>query len=199
MEAVLIALGLLLTLGLSYWNARVCGQVWVEANALGGWIRAVVWSGAVQSAIGFSALLLLLLGVIMSALGVLPASMMSGMASLWYLLVIIPVLLTGWVITVHSWISLARDRSLINLAATGWNTYASISNTYGAVQGVGSAWGNVKEMIPDVDSEDIQGAAWIAILAAVIVSLVGGAVITWAIIKAHRGTLDLPQPAPNVA
>lgn len=199
MEAVLIALGLLLTLGLSYWNARVCGQVWVEANALGGWLRLVVWSGAVQSAIGFSALLLLLLGVIMSATGVLPASMASGMASLWYLLIIIPVLLTGWVITIHSWISLARDRSLINLAATGWNTYASISNTYGAVQGVSSAWSNVKEMIPDVDSEDIQGAAWIAVIAAVVGSLVGGAVITWAIIKAHRGTLDLPQPAPNIA
>lgn len=199
MDSALLILGLLVTLGLSYWNARVCGQVWVEANALGGWIRAVVWSGAVQSAIGFSALLLLFLGVIMKAAGMLPASMASGMASLWYVLIIIPILLTGWVITVHSWISLARDRSLINLAATGWNTYASISNTYGAVQGVGSAWQNVKDMIPDVDSEDIQGAAWIAVLAAVVASLVGGAVITWAIIKANQGTLELPEPAPNRA
>lgn len=58
----LILIGLLIiNLGISFWNAKVCGQSWVEAKAVGGFIRVLIWCGAIQAAIGFSMVLIVII------------------------------------------------------------------------------------------------------------------------------------------
>lgn len=189
----LIFVGLiLLNLGISWWNARVCGQVWDEARALGGWLRLVVWSGAVQSAVGFSSVVLLVVGGGAYATGYLPKEAVKPMTDLWYVLVIVPALMSGWIITIHSWIELWRERSLTGLAATSWNTYASISNTYNAVTGMGDAFGSVGKLF-EGDGDDVPGAVAMVVLFIVAFSLASGVIITWLIIKSYRRTLALPK------
>ena len=197
MNSLILIVLLVINLGISYWNARVCGKVWNDAKALGGWLKLVVWSGAIQSAVGFSSVLLAILGYGAHVAGYLPAKAAHGMLSLWYLLVIIPVLMSGWIITVQSWISLARDRSLMNMASTGWNTYASISNTVDAFTSIGGAVKGVKNLFSEVD--DDSSAPGLAIVVAavglVLCSVFGGALLTACIIQANKGTL--PAPVKN--
>src|SRR5579883_2125766 len=59
-----IALMILITalnIGISWLNASVCGRSWEESKACGGIVRLVVWCTAIQSAIGFSSVLVLAL------------------------------------------------------------------------------------------------------------------------------------------
>lgn len=191
--SLILLLVVVLNLGISYWNARVCGQVWEDAKALGGWLRVLVWCGAIQSAIGFSSVLMILLGGIAYAFGYLPQNLIKGMFSLWYVLVIVPALMSGWIITIHSWISLARDRSLLNMGTTAWNTYASIHNTIDAFQGIGGAFDGIGKMFDDVDSDSAPLALVILAVVLVLASVLGGIFLTAAIIKANKGTLPLPE------
>jgi hypothetical protein len=195
MSTLIVVALVLLNLGISYWNARVCGQVWNEVKALGGWMRVVVWSGAVQSAVGFSSVLLLALGGLAYVTGYLPAEYARRMTSLWYVLVIIPALMTGWVLTIHSWIVLWRERSLMDLAAASWNTFASLKNTYDAVQHMGGAMDSAGSLFGDLfdDVDDPKAALALLCLVIVVSSILGGVLLTWLIIRKHRGTLALPK------
>jgi hypothetical protein len=192
----LLLVGLiLLTIGISYWNARVCGKVWDEVKALGGWMRLVVWSGAVQSAVGFSAVLMLMLSGIAIAAGCLPKEYAKQMSGLWYVLVIIPALMSGWVIMIHSWIELWRERSLTNLAITSWNTFANLKNTYDAFQNMGGALDGAGSLFKDLDLDIDDPKAALALLAIglVLASVLGGVLLTYWIIKRNRGALALPS------
>ncbi|MGF3998906.1 hypothetical protein ACQX8C_14305, partial [Staphylococcus aureus] len=68
---LMIALMLALNFGISWWNCYAVGGIWVESRSLGGWIRVLAWSGAIQAAIGFSSVFLFVLGGAAFAFGVL--------------------------------------------------------------------------------------------------------------------------------
>ena len=84
-----------LTLGISWLNCYVCGKMWNEAKIGGGFMRVLVWCGAMQSAFGFSCILILALMGIATSTGLLLPEDLKGVYSLWYLLVIIPVIGSG--------------------------------------------------------------------------------------------------------
>lgn len=182
-----IVLILALNLVISWWNARVCGQAWAEANALGGFGKVLIWSGAIQSAIGFSMIYIFLMAGLGAVTGFLPAAIIKGMMSLWYLAIIVPALGTGLIITVHSWIAAYRERDFASIGTAAYNTIAQAHNMYGAIDGIGKALSGVGDLF---DSDDPK--AGIAIVL-VIVALGGGILTTWALIRKYAGTLPLPQ------
>jgi hypothetical protein len=104
---------LALNFGISWWNARTCGRAWVESKAVGGYIRVLVWCGAIQSAIGFSSVFLF--PMIFAAQAFFPEyftdDYLNGALGLWYITVIFPVLGTGLIITIESWIAAYREHS----------------------------------------------------------------------------------------
>src|SRR5262245_36171030 len=132
---------LALNFAVSWWNARSCGRAWVESKAVGGLIRLLVWCGAIQSAIGFSSVFLFPLVLLANAL--FPAyftdAYLKAAVNLWYLTIILPALGTGLVITIESWITAYRERSLMNLGRAAYNTMAQIHNTMSAIDSVGPA------------------------------------------------------------
>jgi hypothetical protein len=192
MDQLLFVLLMVINLGISFWNARVCGQCWVEAKAVGGFIRLLVWCGAIQSAIGFSMIIIVLMALIGGPY--LPPEVTKLMLSLWYLMIIVPALGTGFIITVHSWIMAYRERSLANLGAAGWNTFASAYNTYNAVSGIGQVWENVTDGLFSGDGDN--KGAMLAILL-VVIALCGGILITTMIIKHYAGTVPIPEQLKN--
>src|SRR5262245_19690912 len=129
-----------LNLVISWLNARTCGRAWIEARALGGSIRVLVWCGAVQSAIGFSPVFLFPL--IFAANGLFPGYFttgdLNGMVSLWYISIIFPALGTGLIITIESWIRAYRERSLSSMGVAAYNAFAQIHNTMGAISNLSS-------------------------------------------------------------
>src|SRR5215470_6454052 len=138
--SVYIILGL--NLVISWFNARTCGRAWVEAKALGGYIRVLVWCGAIQSAIGFSSVFLFPLIFVANASfpGYFTDADVNGMVSLWYVSIIFPALGTGLIITIESWIRAYRERSLSSMGVAAYNTFAQIHNTMGAIGNLSSAF-----------------------------------------------------------
>lgn len=190
---MLVFLLLLLNFGISWCNAYVCGQSWIESKAIGGWIRLVVWCGAIMSALGFSSVFIAGIALGGVASGLLPLAVAEIAMSMWYLAVIIPVLGTGLIITIHSWQVAYRERDLLSIGTASYNTLAQAHNMVQAVDGIGSAIGTIAE---GFESDDLPSAAMILAFLIAGVSILGGVLLTVVLIKKYAGTVPLPSPEP---
>ena len=186
---------MLLNLTISYFNARSCGRVWAESKAIGGWFRLVVWAGAVMAAAGFTSVYVLGIAYIAVSSGFLPQSMIKSLASLSYIVIIIPVLCSGVIITLESWIAFAREKSLMNLGVAGWNTFAQGYNIYNAVNSFGDAWDTVAKgfgiLTDDIDDDSDSNNLKVILLVAL--ALLAGIVTTAIIIKKYTATLPVSE------
>lgn len=190
----MLVLLLILNFAISWWNCYAVGGIWTESKALGGFSRLLAWSAAIQSAIGFSSVIGFLLGYVAYSLGYLPVKYATDAISLWYLLVIVPVIGTGLVITIHSWIVAFRERSLLNMGTAAYNTFAQIHNMYSAIDGIGEAFKGVSDLF-DGDSDDAQGTMVLLVIALVAAALLGGVLLTYVLIRKYAGRLPVPAPA----
>ncbi|WP_321799724.1 hypothetical protein [Burkholderia sp. BCC1988] len=194
MEIVLL---LALNFGISWFNCWSVGGIWNESKALGGFVRLLAWCGAVQSAIGFSSVGGFVAGYALYATGHLPARAATGAMSLWYLLVIVPLVGTGLIITIQSWIVAFRTRSLLDMGTAAYNTFAQIHNIAGAVDGIPSALDSVSKLFDSKD--DDGGAVALLVLGLVCFALASGVVLTVVLIKRYSGRLPLPVRRPEAA
>ncbi|GEP00546.1 hypothetical protein [Methylobacterium haplocladii] len=199
-------LGLLLILALnlvvSFFNARACGQMWAEREQSGPFLFLVIWSAAIQSAIGFSSILIFAGAYAAHGMGILPDKAMKATLSLWYLAIIFPTLGTGFLITIHSWIVAYRERNLLDMASAAYNTVAMAHNLYQASSGIGDAFGSVFTFFSSVTDDDEDGAGIlvvITVLAIVVFALGGGALLTRAIIRHYAGSLPMPERAAQLS
>jgi hypothetical protein len=122
---------------------------------------------------------------------------MRGALSLWYVLVIIPALGTGFFLTIESWIVAFRERSLLSIGTVSWNTFAQVDNTAGAYTGFGDALGDIGKLF-DSDDED-HGASYLVLLVVVglvTVALAGGVLLTYMLIRMYAGTRPKPGRTP---
>ena len=189
---------LLLNLVISFFNAKSAGQVWAESKALGGWIRLLVWCGAIQAAVGFTYVYAFVIGYVAVSLGYLPVQLMNVFASLMYLMIIVPVIGTGIIITIQSWISAARERSLMNIGTAGWNTFATAYNTYNAIQSFGPALDTVANGLGGLlgGDDDSDDSAYRVILLAAIV-LLAGVMTTVVIVRRYEASLPVSEEVRN--
>jgi len=175
---IIIAL-VLLNLVISWWNCRVVGGIWNETKAVGGFMRVLAWCGAVQAAVGFSSVIMLVLVFAGYATGHLPLEYANAASSLWYLLVIFPAIGTGLIITVHSLIQAWRERSIASMGAAAWNTMASGYNLYSAASNVPDAFDQVGELFSG--DKDERKVAMVILLVAV--AIAGGILIAALLIR----------------
>lgn len=189
---------LLVNLVISFLNARSCGRMWAESKAIGGWIHVLTWCGAIQSAIGFTTVWSFFIGTVAYLVGYLNSSMISFYSSFLYVLIILPAIGTGILITIESWIQFFREKSLLNLGTAGWNSFAEIYNIYHAVNSFGDAFSIVKDGFSelfDSDSDNDASPILLVILLAVF-SLFAGIMTTYWIVQRYAASLPMPE-APN--
>lgn len=195
-----IPIGLYIILALNFFiswaNAWSSGRAWVEARALGGYIRVLVWCGAIQSAIGFSSVFLFPLIVAANALfpEYFTDAYMGAAVSLWYVFIIFPALGTGLIITIESWIKAYRERSLLNLSVSSYNTLAQIHNTMHAINTLPSALQSAGKVLGSALSGrgDARGKAVLIAVVVVAIALSAGIIVTWTLIYRYAGTVPLP-------
>lgn len=188
----MIFLVLLLNLGISWWNCYALGGIWAESKALGGFIRVVAWCAATQAAIGFSSVIGVVLGYIVYSLGYMTPETVKGAMSLWYILIIIPALGTGFILMIFSWIVAWRERDLLSMGTAAWNTFAQFHNMYQAIDGIGEAFKGVGSLFEDAT----ESKEWFLVLVAILVvsaSLFGGIFLTAYLIKKYAGRLPVPD------
>lgn len=185
---------MLVNLFISFFNARSCGKVWAESKAIGGWFRACVWAGAIMAASGFTMVYSVVLAFIGVSTGYIPQSALPFLSSLTYILIIIPVLGSGFIILIESWISFAREKSLMNLGIAGWNTFAQVYNTYNAVKSFGGAWDTVAKGLGGLDSDDVDSDNSVfKVILLVLLALGGGIITTMVIIKRYSASLPVSE------
>ena len=185
---------MILNLVISFLNARNVGRIWAETKAVGGWIRLLAWCGAIQSAVGFTFVYAIVVSYIAVSTGYLPASMLGLLSSLIYLMLIVPAIGSGIIITIQSWINFAREKSLMNLGVAGWNTFAQAYNTYNAIQSFGPALDTVQEGLGglfDGDGDSDNSTMRVLLLAAII--LLAGVMTTTVIIRRYEASLPVSE------
>lgn len=190
MELLFIVGLLALSCVISWWNCKVVGEIWVEAKAMGGFMRLLAWCGAVQAAVGFSQVLIFGLAFGAFSFGYLPKEYASAAISLWYLLIIVPAIGTGLIITVHSLITAWRERNIANMGTAAWNTFASGMNVYNAFKGVPDAWEAVGSVLGGKGKKDDNKAALLILL--VVVAIAGGILITMSLIRYYAAQAKIP-------
>lgn len=193
---MLFVLGLLALNGfISWWNCKSAGSVWIEAKKLGGFMRVLVWCAAIQSAVGFSSILIVMLAFGAYAGGYLDQAHFQGAMSLWYLLVIFPALGSGLIITIHSLLQAWRTRRIADIGVAAWNTFAQGYNMYSAMKDVPQAWSVVGSLFggdsKSRSDKDNKGNALLILI--VVVAIAGGIIITAGLIG-HYAKQSLPEP-----
>lgn len=192
----MIILLLALNFGIAWFNCWSVGGIWIESKALGGFPRVLAWCGAIQSVIGFSCLFVYALAFGLHAFGKLSDHAYNAALSLWYLLVIIPCIGSGLIITIQSWIVAFRDRSISNLGVAGYNTFAQAYNMYQAIDGIGDAFGIVGSLFDSDSKDEDDSGAGALVVVVVLLALFGGVVLTWALIRLYSARLPKPARVP---
>lgn len=196
LDALILVAVLTLNVLISIWNCYAVGSAWKDTMAMGGWFNKIVLKSAViQSGVGFSMPILIILAFIAQVFltsGEEPAltpeegrEMMEFIFSLWYVAVIIPILGSGLAIWAHSLRVAYRRRDFGSIATAGWNSFAQIHNTISAIDNLGGALGNVGELFSKGLSGDsgVKTKTLILGLLLVLVSLVAGFMIAFGLVR----------------
>lgn len=192
MELLFIVGLLALNAFISWWNCKVVGGIWIESKKAGGFMRVLAWCGAVQATVGFSSVLIFGLAFGAYAFGYLPKEYANAAISLWYLLIIIPAIGTGLVITVHSLITAWRERNIANMGVAAWNTFASGMNIYNAASGIPNAWEAVSSVLGGDSKDDKDGSKAALLILIVVVAIAGGILITMSLIRHYAAQAKIP-------
>ncbi|WP_244118700.1 hypothetical protein [Burkholderia gladioli] len=194
-----VVLILVLNFGISWFNCWSVGGIWTEARQLGGWIRIVAWSAAIQSAIGFSSVIGALIGYALYATGHLPPVAARAASSLWYVIVIVPALGTGLVLTIQSWIVAFRTKRFLDMGIAAYNTFAQVKNMADAFESIPQAFSAIVDLFKADEKDDGGGAMVLAVIGLVACSLLGGVLLTSVLIKRYSRRLALPARVQGVA
>jgi hypothetical protein len=174
---------LIVNFGISWFNAYSVGRSWADSKAVGGWPRFIIWCAAVMSACGFTWCYLIVLTFMAGAAGYLSPRYMQLALEIGYVIIIFPILGSGFGIWMDCLTTAYRRRDFASIATAGWNTYAQIHNTYQAASMLPDIFKDIMKGLSEGDSDDAKGKLVILALLLVLVALCGGVFTTIAIVK----------------
>lgn len=176
----LLLFGLLILNSLiSFYNAWAAGRGWTEAKQVGGWVRVVNVSAIVMAACGWTWVILTIETILVVVFNYLGPEEAEAMFNLGYLLIIFPVIGSGFALWAHSLVVAYKRRDAGSIIVAGWNTYAQVHNMVSAAQHVPEAIGSVAKAL----GKSKSGRQALAIILLVFVALGGGILITVAIVR----------------
>lgn len=171
-DVFLLVLLLAVNVAIATWNAVVVGKVWDLAR--GGLNKLLLISALTQSAVGYSGLVLVVVLVGGHAIGSLDDEAIQVASSLWYLLIVVPAIGTGFVIWIHSVIHFLKKPSVGGGLVAGWNSFAQARNMINAMSAVPRAWESVSNGL-----SKLKGAALLVALSLGIGVLATYVVFAW--------------------
>lgn len=203
MKYILLFMLLAINFAISWANASYVGRYWSESKKIGGSFRREIICGYVMAIAGFTMvygyILLMAAPFFLQLLEVDPDVIMRVellASDLLYLLVGVPIVLSG----VRIWLTSLRraweERSFAYLATAGWNSYAQIHNMMSFARQAPSAFGRVVEVLfggsKSRSSSKKKGDALIVYLAIIVVvaALLGGYFTADAIMKRADAEYD---------
>lgn len=178
---------LILNTAISWLDAWAAGRMWTESKIVGGWTRAVTWCAVVMAVCGFTWVILTLLTIITIVVGYFEPIEAEVMFKLGYLIVILPIVGSGFGLWIDSLVQAYKRKDFGTAAIAAWNTYAQFRNVYTAARNAPGVFTEVIEFF----GKSKSGRKLLAIALFVLVSLGGGILITAAIVrKADRDHVE---------
>lgn len=179
----LLLLVLALNGAIATWNAWIVGRMWPMAQ--GFFMTLLLLCALIQSVAGYSSIALvgLLLGA--HGLGKIDDQFLKYAMDLWYLLVIVPVVMSGTVIWLHSVFAAIRSPSAGGILTAGWNTYATYHNVSGMIQHVPDASAGVGKLFGSLGKSK-DGAKAMLVLILVGISIGIGFLLTYVVFEWGR-------------
>lgn len=185
------------TFAISAWDAYVAGMTWSIPYGLS---KFMAWCALIMSACGFLSFWTILCGFVALEAHWIEQRGLHALLSLTYLMIIFPVLGSGLAIMLHSWLEFYKRRDFSSLGVSGWNTYAQVSNTVDAFEGIPSAFGTVIDFFKpgkDDDDEDLSSSLGkVAVLLILLVAMAIAAGCT--ILFFHTGRKSATQAVVDV-
>lgn len=181
--------------GISWWNAKQAGQSWLEAKALGGFVWVVTLCASIQSALGFTTVICYVLASIAKGAGLLSDSAYQAVAALDYLMVVIPLIGTGLIITLASWRIAFREKSLASMGTAAYNTLAMAYDIASAAKNIPSLIDSLKLLGSSGDGEkdDEDSGIGLKVVMIVLAALVLGILLTVWIVRTNIRKASLAQ------
>lgn len=197
MDSLMTLIVMGVNFGISWWNAAQAGRSWLEAKALGGFVWVVTLCAAIQSALGFTTVICFVLASIAKGAGLLSDSAYQAVAALDYLMIIIPLIGTGLIITLASWRIAFREKSLVSMGAAAYNTLAMAYDIASAAKNIPSLIDSLKFLGSSGDSEkdDEDSGIGLKVVMIVLAALVLGILLTVWIVRTNIRKASLPQVA----
>lgn len=178
--------------GVSWWNARNAGRMWLEAQSLGGWVWLLTWCAAIQAAAGFTSIAAFILVMLAGFLGLLPDQSEAAASGLVYLLTVIPIIGTGLVITLSSWRIAFREKSLASMGVAAYNSLAMAYNMASAVKDIPGVWDGLQKFYKKNRNNKGNANTIVAVVMIAVAALAIGYLLTRWIIRSNMGKEALP-------
>ena len=190
-QFILIGILWLVNFGISWWNSRQVGLVWVQARHIGGPAKFLVWCGAVMAIIGFSWCFFLVESPILNALfpQYVTVDVIQAAFAVWYLIAIIPLLGIGFAFAALSIYQAWERRDAASIGVAAWNTFADVHNAAEAIHGVPAAFKVVGDAFKNKNAAALVVVGLLALSAIVLATL-----LTFAIINHYAGRRELNRP-----
>lgn len=181
MELLLLVFMLALNFVISWSNAAYCGRYWTESKHEGGSFRVYIICGYIMAICGFTMVYgyvaILIAPAIMQMFNVDPDLIIYFQqlsADLIYVMIGFPVISTGFYIWIRGLQITWENRTMGNILASGWNTYAQIHNTISYARNMPSALGRIAEaLLGGKKKKGKEAMAGLAILLVIIAALSG--------------------------
>jgi hypothetical protein len=190
---LLLALVWFLNLAISIFNGVQTGKAWVESKHAGGGRRFMAWCGAIMTAIGFTWCIMIVLGLLAGAFHWLDATHLELYFSTSYVFLVPPLLFTGYAITINSWANAYRQRTVSEYGVAAYNSFASVYNTYQAVNTFGDAFGKMVDGFFKNSGKNKDGAQLMIVVLLLVVAFGGGCLIAYWLINKYAAA-DEPMP-----
>lgn len=191
-----IILWFVATLIISTLNAASVGAYWSEKDELPAGLQLSLWAGAIMAICGFFAVFIFPVTWLMQALHLFEVygsflgikdlkpeditTLVSGIYDMAYLLIIVPVIGSGFVIWIDSLIVAYQKRTLGSFAVAGWNTYAQVRNSINAIRYIPEALGDLGKIFKG--KKGGQAFVYLLLILLPIVFSLGSAIVTTAAI-----------------
>ncbi|MFT8945988.1 MAG: hypothetical protein ABF876_05325 [Acetobacter aceti] len=183
-----------LNIAISWWNCYAVGSCWDDGRRAGGWMRLVLWSGATQSAIGFTMAYFLAIMSVLAIAHHFPHALLRYSTDILILGVTIPALGSGLILAIYSIREAIRDRSLLSFTTAGWNTFALIDNTASLGNACSKAWSDLFSHEGHEDN-DLTAAVAVMAIALTCISAGLGILTTALLIDGYRLPCRMPRAA----
>lgn len=178
---LLFSIIMVVNLFIAWANTRACGLMWDASKQGSLWPRLVLWSGIIQSAIGFTLAYYCVIVMIAMATGRYPPALARYSGDVLTIGIAVPMLGSGLILTIQAWKSFLADKSLGNGLAAAWNTGAQVNNTVELGKGV---FESIGDLFSSRDKDNQQGQLiMLAVLLVVVAALLGA--ITTALLVQH--------------